>query len=97
MYAGAILIILLLPSVSQVSAQYQLTGTDIRDVYNAVKDGQTKTNIAKGDGAFGSGTPYFAADGIISSTVLAAGVFGGIATMFFVKGRKGKYAVQGRG
>jgi len=28
---------------------------------------------------------------------LSTGVFGGIASAFFVKGRKGKYAAMGRG
>ena len=97
MYAGAILAVLVLPSVSQAFAQYYPTGTDIREVYDNVNDGATKTEIAKGEGAFGSGTPYFAADGVVGSTVLTAGVFGGIATMFFIRGRKGKYAAQGRG
>ena len=97
MYAGAILAVLVLPSVSHAFAQYSPTATDIQEVYNNVKDGATKTEIAKGEGAFGSGTPYFAADGVIGSTILTAGVFGGIATMFFVRGRKGKYAAQGRG
>lgn len=97
MIAGVILTVLLVPSASSAFAQYYPTGTDLRDVYDSVKDGATKTDIAKGEGAFGSGTPYFAADGVVGSTLLTAGVFGGIATIFFVRGRKGKYAAQGRG
>ena len=94
---GVILAALLVPTIGNAFAQYYPTGTNIRDVYDAVQDGERKTDIATQDGAFGSGTPYFAADGVIGSSIIAAGVFGGVATMLFVKGRNGKYAAQGRG
>jgi len=45
----------------------------------------------------GSGTPYFAADGVLGASAIAAAVFGGIAGALFIKGRNGKYAAQGRG
>ena len=45
----------------------------------------------------GSGTPYLDATGILGSTIIAGAVFGGFAGALFFKGRKGKYAAQGRG
>jgi hypothetical protein len=45
----------------------------------------------------GSGTPYFAADGVLGASAIAASVFGGIAMMFFIIGRRGRYVAQGRG
>ncbi len=45
----------------------------------------------------GSGTPYFAADGVLGASAIAAAVFGGIAGALFFKAKGGKYAAQGRG
>lgn len=45
----------------------------------------------------GSGTPYFAADGVLGASLISAGVFGGIASAFFVRSRHGKYAAHGLG
>lgn len=47
--------------------------------------------------ATGSGTPYFAAEGVVGASAIAGAVFGGIAIAFFMKARTGKYAAQGRG
>ena len=95
---GAMLIVLLVPSVSQIAfAQYIGDRMDVGSLYDWPVNPEEKKEIATQKGAFGSGTPYFAADGVIGSTILTAGVFGGIATIFFLKGRKGKYAAQGMG
>ena len=53
--------------------------------------------IASENPKTGSGTPYFAADGVLGASAIAASIFGGIATMFFVRGRRGRYVAQGRG
>jgi len=45
----------------------------------------------------GSGTPYFAADGVLGASAIAASIFGGISAMFFIRGRSGRYVAQGRG
>jgi len=45
----------------------------------------------------GSGTPYLAADGVVGASAITASVFGGIAAMFFIRGRHGRYVAQGRG
>ncbi len=45
----------------------------------------------------GSGTPFLALDGAIGASLVSAGVFGAIATTFFVKSKGGQYAAPGRG
>jgi hypothetical protein len=45
----------------------------------------------------GSGTPYFAADGVIGASLISAAVFGGIAASFVIRGLHGKYAAPGLG
>ncbi|TBR24951.1 MAG: hypothetical protein EPO63_02890 [Candidatus Nitrosotenuis sp.] len=45
----------------------------------------------------GSGTPYFAADGVLGASAISAMVFGGIAATFFLMGRHGRYVAVGRG
>jgi|GEM_PF-5388613 len=53
--------------------------------------------IAKENAGAGSGTPYFALDGVAGASAISAAVFGGIGAMFFLKGRNGRYVAQGRG
>ncbi|PJC50425.1 MAG: hypothetical protein CO032_04890 [Nitrosopumilales archaeon CG_4_9_14_0_2_um_filter_34_16] len=94
--AGVILSILILPSASLASAQYiphqGQTGLD-----DILKLSQERVRIASENPHTGSGTPMFAVDGVFGALLLSTGVFGGIASAFFVKGRKGKYAAMGRG
>jgi hypothetical protein len=47
--------------------------------------------------ATGSGTPYMDATGVVGASIIVGVIFGGIATVFFVKGRSGRYAAYGRG
>ena len=47
--------------------------------------------------ATGSGTPYMDATGVVGASVIVGSIFGGIATVFFLKGRSGRYAAYGRG
>lgn len=93
---GIILSLLILPSVGNFAfAQYlpdQTTGLD-----DYIKIQEERVRIAEQNPGTGSGTPMFAADGIVGAVLLSTGVFGGIAAAFFVKGRKGKYAAIGRG
>jgi hypothetical protein len=94
---GVMLSLLILPSVSSaVFAQYVPTDgqTGLDDYLNLSKE---KVRLANENPHTGSGTPMFAVYGIMGAFVLTTGVFGGIATAFFVKGRKGKYAAMGRG
>ncbi len=46
---------------------------------------------------FDFSTPVFAADGVLTASLVSGGIFGGIAATFFIRGRKGKYAAMGRG
>lgn len=94
---GVILSILILPSVSSLAfAQYiPSQGTTGLDDY--LKLSQERVRIATENPGTGSGTPMFALDGILGALLLSTGVFGGVATAFFVRGRKGKYAAMGRG
>lgn len=93
---GAILSLLILPTIGNIAfAQYlpdQTTGLD-----DYIKIQEARVKIAEENPGTGSGTPMFAADGIVGALLLSTGVFGGIAMAFFVKGRKGKYAAVGRG
>ena len=47
--------------------------------------------------ATGSGTPYMDATGVVGASIIVGVIFGGIATVMFVKGRSGRYAAYGRG
>lgn len=82
-----------------IMTQPAFTQYDISEkgLYEEMKDSRIKVEIATQKDATGSGTPVFVADGIVGASILSAGVFGGVATMFFLRGRKGKYAAIGRG
>lgn len=56
-----------------------------------------RIEAADANPASGSGTPYLSADGVIGASAIAGAVFGGISAAFFIRGRSGKYAAQGRG
>ena len=86
----ALLVVMIQPAF----AQYDVLE---KGLYQGMDDSKIKVEIATQDDATGSGTPIFAADGIVGASMLSAGVFGGVATMFFLRGRKGKYAAVGRG
>ncbi|CAE6493297.1 conserved exported hypothetical protein [Candidatus Nitrosotenuis uzonensis] len=58
---------------------------------------QKAVEIAKQNKGAGSGTPYFALDGVAGASAISAAVFGGIGAIFFLKGRNGRYVAQGRG
>ena len=95
---GVMLSLLILPSVSDsiAFAQYMPTqGQTGLDDY--LKLSKERVRIATENPGTGSGTPMFAVDGALGAIILSTGVFGGIATAFFVTGRKGKYAAMGRG
>jgi len=56
-----------------------------------------KVEKAEANPATGSGTPYMDATGVVGASVIVGVIFGGIATVMFVKGRSGRYAAYGRG
>ena len=95
--AGVMFSILILPSVSNVAfAQYITTDgqTGLGDYLQLAQD---KVSLANDNPNEGSGTPMFAADGVLGALILSTGVFGGVAVTFFIKSRQGKYAAIGRG
>ena len=97
MVAGVIFSILILPSVSSIAfAQYITTNgqTGLDDYLKLAKD---KVVLANDNPKAGSGTPIFAADGVVGALILSTGIFGGVATTFFIRSRQGKYAAIGRG
>jgi len=91
---AAISFVLMVVMLQPAFAQYDVVE---KELYQGMEDSKTKVAIATQKDAIGSGTPMFAADGIVGASILSAGVFGGVATMFFLRGRKGKYAAIGRG
>ncbi len=68
-----------------------------KGLYQQMEKSGDKVVIATKEGATGSGVPVFAADGVLGASLLSGGIFGGTAAMFFIRGRKGKYAAMGRG
>lgn len=62
-----------------------------------IRASEKAVEIATSEQGTGSGTPYFALDGVASASGIAAAVFGGIGAVFFLRGRNGRYAAQGRG
>jgi len=58
---------------------------------------ERKVQKAADNPATGSGTPYLDASGVVGASVIAGAIFGGIATVMFVKGKSGRYAAYGRG
>ena len=102
---GAMTAVLLIPGISMVYAQYTpymgnvgpegQTGSHTLE--EALKLSQERVVKASQSQELGSGTPFFALDGAIGASLVSAGIFGGIATAFFVKSKGGKYAAFGRG
>jgi hypothetical protein len=95
--AGVMFSILILPSVSNVAfAQYPSSDgkTGLDDLLQLAQD---RVALANDNPNTGSGTPMFAADGVLGALILSTGVFGGIAATFFIRSRQGKYAAMGRG
>jgi len=94
---GVMLSILILPSVSDLAYAQYLPTSGHTGLDDYLKLSQERVRMASENPHTGSGTPMFALDGVLGALVLSIGMFGGIATAFFVKGRNGKYAAIGRG
>ncbi|MGI0056748.1 MAG: hypothetical protein ACREAK_05165 [Nitrosarchaeum sp.] len=102
---GTVTAILLIPGTSMVYAEFapylgnvgqkgQTGSYTLEEVLKLSQERVVKANENRG---LGSGTPILALDGAIGASIVSAGVFGGIATAFFVKGKGGRYAAPGRG
>ena len=94
---GAMLSILILPSVSDLAYAQYLPPAGTTGLEDLLELSKERVRIAEENPGTGSGTPMFALDGVIGALALSTGVFGGVAAAFFVMGRKGKYAPMGRG
>ncbi|WP_428325442.1 hypothetical protein [Nitrosopumilus sp.] len=95
--AGVMLSVLILPSVSNLAFAQYLPSSGHTGLEDYLKLSEDRVRIANENPSTGSGTPMFAADGVLGALILSTGIFGGIASAFFVRGRKGKYAAMGRG
>ena len=88
------------PAFAQYGGQYgsENTGTGaFGSLEEQLALAKRKVETAAANPATGSGTPYLNADGVFGASAIAGGIFGAIATVFFVKGRQGRYAAYGRG
>ncbi len=94
---GVMFSILILPSVSSVTFAQYLTQDGKTGLDDLLQLAQDKVALANDNPNAGSGTPMFAADGVLGALLLSTGIFGGIAATFFIKSRQGKYAALGRG
>jgi len=94
---------LLLPAMSLAYAETYfgnigLEGeTGANTLEETLKLAQKRVEATKENPGLGSGTPFMALDGAVGASVISAGIFGGLAAVFFVKSREGRYAKQGRG
>ena len=94
---GVILSILILPSVSTFAFAQYLPSSGHTGLEDYLKLSEDRVRMANENPGTGSGTPMFAADGVLGALLLSTGMFGGIAASFFVRGIKGRYAAMGRG
>ncbi len=94
---GVIFTILILPSVTSFAFAQYLTQDGKTGLDDLLQLAQDRVVLANDNPNAGSGTPMFAADGVLGALLLSAGIFGGIAATFFIKSRQGKYAALGRG
>lgn len=89
--------VLYMLAVPPLALAYTDTATFADRTLERLLASQRAVEIANEQKGAGSGTPYFALDGVIGASAISAAVFGGIGATFFLKGRNGRYAAQGRG
>ena len=89
--------LLILPSVSGIAFAQYITTNEQTGLNDYLQLAQDKVVLANDNPKAGSGTPMFAADGVLGALILSTGIFGGVAGTFFMKSRQGKYAATGRG
>jgi len=95
--AGVMFSILMLPSVNSIAFAQYITTEEQTGLGDYIQLAQDKVTLANDNPKAGSGTPMFAADGVLGALILSTGVFGGVAVTFLIKSRQGKYAAIGRG
>ena len=97
MVTGVMFSILILPSVSNIAFAQYITTDGQTGLDDYLQLAQEKVVLANDNPKAGSGTPMFAADGVLGALILSTGIFGGVAVTFFIRSRQGKYAAIGRG
>jgi hypothetical protein len=98
----SVIMMVTIPYASIAHAQYLgnvgVSGeTGVNTLEETLKVARDRVLLVQENPETGSGTPYFAADGILGALGISAGIFGGISLAFFAKARNGKYAAPGRG
>ena len=95
--AAVMFSLLMLPAVNGIAFAQYITSDGQTGLEYYLQLSRDKVALANDNPKAGSGTPMFAADGVVGALILSTGVFGSIALTFFVKSRQGKYAAIGRG
>ena len=103
-FAAIILAILVVPSLTSLAYSQPYLGnvgeddkTGVGTLEESLKLAREKVILAQENPLLGSGTPFLALDGLIGSSLVAGGIFGGITAGLFIKSRGGHYVAQGRG
>ena len=96
MVTGVMLSILILPSLSSLAYTQYIPSSGQTGLDDYLDLAKKRVQMASENPHAGSGTPMFALNGVVGALVLSTGVFGGIATSFFVRECKEKYAAMGR-
>ena len=94
---AVVLSLLTIPAVNGIAFAQYISADSQTGLNDYLQLAQDKVVLANDNPKAGSGTPMFAADGVLGAMILSTGVFGGVALAFFVKSRQGKYAAIGRG
>lgn len=93
----ALSILMLLPFADNMAFAQYIPNQGQTGLDDFIRLSEERVKIASENPSTGSGTPMFAFEGVLGALILSTATFGGIATAFFVKGTKGKYAAIGRG
>lgn len=91
---GTIMLVLFVAATTLPLAAAQYTGAgggEPTTLEEQLKLAKAKIEVVKKNPASGSGTPYLDATGVVGASVIAGAVFGGIAIVFVVKGRSGRF------
>jgi hypothetical protein len=89
---GATILVLFVASTFLQLAAAQYVGGGQTTLEEQLALAKAKVKIAAENPATGSGTPYLDANGVIGGSIIVGAVFGGIAIVFIVKGRSGRFA-----
>lgn len=89
---GATILVLFVASTFLQLAAAQYVGGGKTTLEEQLALAKAKVKMAAENPATGSGTPYLDANGVIGGSIIVGAVFGGIAIVFIVKSRSGRFA-----